>query len=759
MSPLHAWLARLIGRWLDLPAPSAPGEPLPGFQRCAWLAVEAALRQHQGAVLADEVGLGKTHVALAALLARGQGAVLAPASLHPMWRAHLDRVGLGHLPLWSHSWLARHHPTPAPGLLVVDEAQAFTNPHSQRARALAALARHMPLLLLSATPMGLHRQDLAHLLRLFCPPDSLRPVLGQPLERWLDQGGLAEHPWPLLQAVLIRRPRSLIQQRHPQGVRLPDQRRLYFPQRQASGLTWCLEPHTDWLLPALEALLQQLPQLSPELPPGLLRTLLLARAESSLAALERSLARLEGFFTRAIEAARHGRRLPRQSWRAAFGALAVDEDRQQVLPFFFPHPGADQAPSRAHLEHARLTLRQLRQRLQQTPDPKLPRLLPALDHLRQHQPGQPAVIFTRSVETAHALWRNLQAQRPKLATGLLVGSGARLGGPHKPWSASPQEVLYRLLQAQRPGERLDLLITTDVLSEGVNMQACRLLVSYDLPWNPRRLIQRHGRADRLGLERRQLTLLALRPGGALEQALQLSTRVQQRSQRLRRDLGDAQGLTHLFPGDPQERTTHQQHLAAATLLELRRFYLDHHDLAAPTQLGWRLPHPNTSALVALRASPGRWPLRWWRLHPGQPPAPCPPPQAWALLRDLPRHQPAPLHQPPAWLTAPLEQLRAEVWREHLACALAPWPHPRHSHEARAQRLLAQATDHRRARLRQQAQRRLRVAPPLWARHQLEALLDQNPDAEALEALLLSWPEPATTPRPREAQTLALICWG
>ena len=44
----------------------------------------------------------------------------------------------------------------------------------------------------------------------------------------------------------------------------------------------------------------------------------------------------------------------------------------------------------------------------------------------------------------------------------------------------------------------DILVTTDVLAEGVNLQQARHIINYDLPWNPMRLVQRHGRIDRIG---------------------------------------------------------------------------------------------------------------------------------------------------------------------------------------------------------------------------------------------------------------------
>ena len=54
----------------------------------------------------------------------------------------------------------------------------------------------------------------------------------------------------------------------------------------------------------------------------------------------------------------------------------------------------------------------------------------------------------------------------------------------------------------QPADRYDLLISTDVLAEGVNLQQCRHIINFDVPWNPMRLVQRHGRIDRIGSQRR-----------------------------------------------------------------------------------------------------------------------------------------------------------------------------------------------------------------------------------------------------------------
>lgn len=74
----------------------------------------------------------------------------------------------------------------------------------------------------------------------------------------------------------------------------------------------------------------------------------------------------------------------------------------------------------------------------------------------------------------------------------------------------------------------DLLIATDVLSEGVNLQQARHIVNYDLPWNPMRLVQRHGRIDRIGSPHAEVFIRCYFPDQHLEALLGLEERLQRK---------------------------------------------------------------------------------------------------------------------------------------------------------------------------------------------------------------------------------------
>lgn len=76
--------------------------------------------------------------------------------------------------------------------------------------------------------------------------------------------------------------------------------------------------------------------------------------------------------------------------------------------------------------------------------------------------------------------------------------------------------------------KFDLLFTTDVLSEGVNLQQAGRIVNYDLPWNPMRLVQRHGRIDRIGSKHSKVVLGCFFPSEHLDELLGLEAALQRK---------------------------------------------------------------------------------------------------------------------------------------------------------------------------------------------------------------------------------------
>ncbi|MDQ0221662.1 helicase-related protein [Streptococcus moroccensis] len=92
---------------------------------------------------------------------------------------------------------------------------------------------------------------------------------------------------------------------------------------------------------------------------------------------------------------------------------------------------------------------------------------------------------------------------------------------------SPQSKSKALVYPDDPRE-IDLLIATDVISEGQNLQDCDMMVNFDIHWNPVRIIQRFGRVDRIGSTNKVIQLVNFWPNIALDDYINLKSRVEAR---------------------------------------------------------------------------------------------------------------------------------------------------------------------------------------------------------------------------------------
>ena len=79
-----------------------------------------------------------------------------------------------------------------------------------------------------------------------------------------------------------------------------------------------------------------------------------------------------------------------------------------------------------------------------------------------------------------------------------------------------------------PADELRVVLATDVLSEGQNLQDCAVVVNYDLPWAIIRLIQRAGRVDRIGQQSDTIECYSLLPAAGVARTLRLGSRVRPR---------------------------------------------------------------------------------------------------------------------------------------------------------------------------------------------------------------------------------------
>jgi hypothetical protein len=131
------------------------------------------------------------------------------------------------------------------------------------------------------------------------------------------------------------------------------------------------------------------------------------------------------------------------------------------------------------------------------------------------------LVFTGFADTARYLAAQVRA-RGLSAVADVTGS-----------SADPTALAWRFSPVSNdkniaPGDELRVLIATDVLSEGQNLQDCAVVVNYDLPWAIVRLIQRAGRVDRIGQQAERILCYSFLPADGVERIIGLRTRVRRR---------------------------------------------------------------------------------------------------------------------------------------------------------------------------------------------------------------------------------------
>lgn len=548
------------------------------FQRAAYQQAKGILRRFGGVFLADVVGLGKTYIAMALLrylqdtLDR-HALVIAPPTVCPTWQALAEDFGVN-LRTLSHGQLEDLPKYSQRQVLVVDESHNFRNPATRRYERIWEwlhpnnVPSRRQVLLLSATPQNNSPRDVLQQLKLFPENFTRLPFPGESLDDYFKavEAG-KESLTNVLQHVVVRRTRRFIQSNY-QDAKLPVKRPtggydwvpIRFPKR-ISGPEQCLRYQIedtygtglyeqiiqvlggmDYPLYGLAAYVLEMHrddarivgyrQVGKSLR-GLFKVLLLKRLESSEAAFRASLEQLRTRLQRGLE-----------NLQAGFVQVVVDVEDEGDAP-----PGGDKMPSGMfHVDRLRNALNADLERVDkllgaiphQSPgaDAKLARLRA---YLRTRPPSQHrTLIFTQFTDTAEFLHSHLQQGYGTVAKVTGSSGNVRLtarrfaprANPSRDGSTIPKE------------QQIDLLISTDVLSEGINLQDADTLINYDLHWNPVRLIQRAGRIDRLGSLNEEIHISSFLPERALESSLGLEQVLRRRIQEFLKVFGED---SHILP--------------------------------------------------------------------------------------------------------------------------------------------------------------------------------------------------------------------
>ena len=579
--------------------------PLTSFQKHGVARALRLIRDTGGAIVADEVGLGKTFIAGEVLQLyrekRQRALLICPAALRDTtWKKFLNRFQL-FVECLSFEELANdvqlqdarrpdanqhklQRPLDEYQLIVVDEAHNNRNPDAPtRAAALRRLlfGARRDLLLLTATPVNNSLWDLYHLIRFFLRQDahladrgilSIRERFGRAMRE--DPSSLSPDVlYPIIDATTVKRTRQFVK-KHYSGDTIvgPDGRpqTIVFPKPRAITVRYELDDLLPGLFDQLEDALdpdsggaitfaRYMPdaylvgggdaeeEARGRAAVGLLRSGLLKRFESSAFAFNNTVEKMAREHDAFLDALDAGYVVTTAFMRELSGDdEAVFEDLLTATEHQTDAVLYDTETLRAAVERDRDLLRALADEAAAiTPDrdPKLKALANALVEIARQAEGEATdaidetqrrkvLVFSFFEDTVKWIRDFLDVElgrQPDLAKYLgrmvaVSGSGA-LAEVSRQQAVQGFAPISMEAPAGQDADRYDLLISTDVLAEGVNLQQCRHIINFDMPWNPMRLVQRHGRIDRIGSPHQRVFMRTIFPADRLDQLLNLEQRI------------------------------------------------------------------------------------------------------------------------------------------------------------------------------------------------------------------------------------------
>ena len=565
-------------------APPVPElHDLTAFQRDGFARAKRILDKHGGVLFADGVGMGKTEIGLQFVreYAQDQGQhvlVISPAQLRDrLWQQRLDEANLPGQVV-SYQELAQDRQLSRDGvrrvlsvnkdvyrLVIIDEAHSYRNVGNTWYAALDRLMGGPPkkLVLLTATPVNNSLWDLHNLFLLFGRHDgafSGEPLRIPSLRRFFAEAGASrtenlseEKLFPVLDALTVRRDRAFIKE-HYGNERFSDGTVVKFPEPELHERRYDLDSTHPGIFQDIADGIDKLTMARYRLSAyrndvedesaseaalaGLIQSLLLKRFESSWYAALQTVNRMRTaneILVRLVseleivpppEVVRElvGDAMEDDSFidaelidsaiAASEGGIPADRFRDDFLPAL--------EKDLEILGNLTTSLKAL----ESVPDPKLQ----ALQDVLTATTAQKMAIFTSFQDTAFYLKERIE-DRPEILGGrswtVVIGSETSADARMRELERfCPESVTGDSRFVPAAGE-VDVMLSTDILSEGQNLQQAQTVLSYDMPWNPQRVVQRNGRVIRLRSPHETVYLYTLLPEqGDLDRLLKLEAKLQ-----------------------------------------------------------------------------------------------------------------------------------------------------------------------------------------------------------------------------------------
>ena len=555
------------------------------FQKGAVHTAMLVLSEFQGAIIADVTGLGKTNMGLEILrqkiLKESRRALLVAPSqvLRSMWDKKLKESGISVYKQVTMESLGRENALENwyeyknIDFVLIDESQNFRSKNANRSTNLArimTIGKSKQALLLSATPINNSIMDLYYQMCIITSRDDsyFWRTIGIPdlYKHMRDaankEGGLAaglEKIQRLLDGIMIRRTRSYIRDVYPDDV--INGSPIKFPDHEYSPIHYSMSDLYGNIFKKILGDMNRLTmapygleQYNTEAAEGemarhrvlshLQVILLLKMFESSVEAVKASLANKIRLYTYITKIAQKGRMVRVRDLnkiitkgnhimnRADTSDNGTDDDfdmdeflLEQLQNMETEQMGKnyDMKRFKADLKSDLDILNGLKNEIEGvTADKKLEAVRDViLNEKALDKESRKVLIFTEYVTTARYLLRSLKKIFPNSTVECITGATKPDTRSRYIERFAPKANLLNDQAADVSEDAIDILISTEVLAEGQNLQDCNYVINYDLPWNPMRIVQRIGRVDRLGSEHDVIHSRACYPDKELDDILQL----------------------------------------------------------------------------------------------------------------------------------------------------------------------------------------------------------------------------------------------
>ena len=557
------------------------------YQKQAVVSAKKILDAYNGVFLADVVGLGKTYIS--ALLARqlpGWKLVIAPPVLQEYWYETFAEFGVTRFKVESLGKLDHILQDGAEKFdyVFIDEAHRFRNEYTQGFEKLHEICFGKKVILVSATPLNNTLDDIYSQLKLFQIPRKSTipgiPDLDRFFKHWHDQLGRYRKSDPeyaalikegakevrekVLKYVMVRRTRTEIKNYFNDDIK---QRGLSFPTmgdpnrivyrfpedvnetfNRTVGLLKEFRYSRYTPLLYLKRPVSPLEQQSQRNVGGFMKGILVKRLESSFYAFRRTLDRFITSYERFIEMFDKGTVLIGK--KVNVYDLLNEDNAEKILQLIEKgdlqkYRAEEFSPEFVHDLAADLhLLKEIRKLwIKINSDPKLEKFMAELQ-TNPNLINRHLVIFTESKETGEYLFENLNRLFPNKVL-FYSSQGGRYGGEEK-----TVPVARRLIKENfdptyhQQDDRIRILISTDVLAEGINLHRSNTVINYDLPWNPTKVLQRVGRVNRVGTKHQEIQVFNFFPTDQSEQEIGLEANIKAKIQAFHDTLGeDAKYLT------------------------------------------------------------------------------------------------------------------------------------------------------------------------------------------------------------------------